>query len=292
MILGDHLVADRGAYTHHGLYVGKGRVIHYSGLSQDLAAGPVTETSLEAFSGGWEVRVRRSPGRAFGRKESVRRARSRLGEAAYRLSGNNCEHFVAWCIYGVYRSRQVDTVVAGAGPAQVGMVGLGATSLVGSAGSVAGLSGPGLMSGLAAIGPGGAVGGVVTLAGGAGLGTVAVLHGTVLRDDVVLAPPERRARRVGRACSVGAAGGATAAGVAAISASGSVAGLSGAGIMSGLAAIGAGTGVSAAAGVSAAVAGTAVVVAAPAAAALVAGLGAYRVAQWLGAPPRRKRSRR
>ncbi|EFL5564207.1 hydrolase, partial [Escherichia coli] len=32
IILGAHLSSDRPGYTHHGIYVGNGKVIHYSGL--------------------------------------------------------------------------------------------------------------------------------------------------------------------------------------------------------------------------------------------------------------------
>ncbi len=32
-LLGAHLTASRRGYTHHGMYVRDGRVVHYSGLS-------------------------------------------------------------------------------------------------------------------------------------------------------------------------------------------------------------------------------------------------------------------
>lgn len=37
---GDHLKSSRGLYTHHGIYVGDGNVIHYSGLSDGIQSGP------------------------------------------------------------------------------------------------------------------------------------------------------------------------------------------------------------------------------------------------------------
>ncbi|WP_429195258.1 lecithin retinol acyltransferase family protein, partial [Aeromonas veronii] len=40
--------------------------------------------------------------------ESLARAHQRLGERAYNLQFNNCEHFVTWCIQGVHHSEQVD----------------------------------------------------------------------------------------------------------------------------------------------------------------------------------------
>jgi hypothetical protein len=281
MALGDHLVTSRGLYTHHGIDVGRGRVIHYSGLGSGLATGPVIESSIEAFANGHAVTVRNSPRRAYGPKAAVKRARSRLGENAYSVTGNNCEQFVNWCIYGRHESRQVDRGVTLAGAGKTVAAGAGAATMVGSAGTVAGLSGPGLMTGLVAIGPGGAVGGAATLAGGAGLGAAALMNSTVLADDDALDRSERNARAAGRAATLVGAGTATAGGVAAIAGSGTVAGLSGAGITSGLAAIGTGTGAAAVTGASASVAGVAVVAAAPVAAAVGLGFGVYKLAQWL-----------
>jgi hypothetical protein len=45
--LGTHLTTTRRGYCHHGIYVGKGRVVHYSGLSGAFwQCGPVEEVSL------------------------------------------------------------------------------------------------------------------------------------------------------------------------------------------------------------------------------------------------------
>ena len=32
--LGSHVVTSRRGYTHHGIFVGDGRVVHYAGLSR------------------------------------------------------------------------------------------------------------------------------------------------------------------------------------------------------------------------------------------------------------------
>jgi thiol-disulfide isomerase/thioredoxin len=97
--LGAHLVTPRTLYSHHGIYVGGGRVIHYSGLAYGLRRGPVEDVSLEHFARGRGIRVRREPAR-FDRREAVARARSRLGESRYRLLTNNCKHFCAWVLRG------------------------------------------------------------------------------------------------------------------------------------------------------------------------------------------------
>lgn len=43
--------------------------------------------------------------------ETIRRARSRLGERAYDLGLNNCEHYAVWCKTGLRESGQVDAVL-------------------------------------------------------------------------------------------------------------------------------------------------------------------------------------
>ena len=44
-------------------------------------------------------------------EETVRRARSKLGEGGYNLALNNCEHFAVWCKTGVKDSSQVNSVL-------------------------------------------------------------------------------------------------------------------------------------------------------------------------------------
>ncbi len=106
--LGAHLTTSRRGYTHHGLHVGGGRVVHYSGFSGFWQCGPVEEVSLSRFSAGREVRIVDHAGSVFSPEEIVRRARSRLGENDYRLLTNNCEHFCNWCLDGVSHSAQVE----------------------------------------------------------------------------------------------------------------------------------------------------------------------------------------
>ncbi len=110
--LGAHLVTPRRGYTHHGIYVGDGRVVQYGGLSRGLRRGPVEEVSQFQFAQRrpvW-IRVERSGG--LDPEEVVRRARLRLGEARYHLLMNNCEHFCEWCSRGEHRSHQVDELIA------------------------------------------------------------------------------------------------------------------------------------------------------------------------------------
>src|SRR6201991_575625 len=106
--LGAHLVTLRRGYLHHGIYVGAGRVVHYSGLAHGLRGGPVEEVSLARFARGQRVWVRSGLPCIFAVGDVIRRARSRIGEDRYRLLTNNCEHLCEWCLRGRARSFQVE----------------------------------------------------------------------------------------------------------------------------------------------------------------------------------------
>ena len=111
---GDIIVANRFFYKHYGVYAGDGQVIHYTSGSGDFGSDAcVRETSLEQFAEGKECSVlqfKESRGRTkpFSSSETLRRARSRLGEKSYNLVFNNCEHFVLWCKLGKNKSVQVE----------------------------------------------------------------------------------------------------------------------------------------------------------------------------------------
>ena len=47
----------------------------------------------------------------FSAAETVKRARSRIGEHGYNLLLNNCEHFAVWCKTGVEKSDQVEEII-------------------------------------------------------------------------------------------------------------------------------------------------------------------------------------
>jgi hypothetical protein len=105
--LGAHLVTPRRGYSHHGIYVGDGKVVHYAGLSGSLGGGSVAELSIVDFAAGREVWVKPVCYAKYGGLDAIRRARSRIGERRYRLLTNNCEHFCSWCLFGQSRSEQV-----------------------------------------------------------------------------------------------------------------------------------------------------------------------------------------
>ena len=106
---GQHLKIKKagGTYTHHALGLGDGRVLHYSGLANDLStAGVIEEVALEEFAQGKEIEVRSHDKRKYSLEEAIIRAKLRLGEDQYHILHNNCEHLIEWCITGEHRSHQ------------------------------------------------------------------------------------------------------------------------------------------------------------------------------------------
>jgi hypothetical protein len=270
MAVGDHIYVDRGLYTHHGIDMGDGWVIHFASSNGTKTSALIQSAAIEDFAGDAEVRVQ-AYGFRFDTNAAVERARSMLGQSGYDLFANNCEHFATWCVTGEHSSAQVERAAAGAGLVGVGAVlpsvGVGLVSTLGEA---AALSGPNLMSGLAAVG-GTVVGGIVVLGAGTGLlagGTMCL----ALRDKPTLTDEERQARRVGRYGAIGGAVVGVGVAVHAVGAMG-LAGYSAAGLTSGLASLGAVVGGSMARGIMAALF-------IPALFAVGIGYLLYRVARW------------
>jgi Lecithin retinol acyltransferase len=106
--LGCWLVTPRRGYSHHGVYVGSGWVVHYAGLSQWRRRGPVELVTIQEFAMQRSLWIKWTPTARYIGAEAAKRALSRLGENRYRVVSNNCEHFCAWCLDGESRSRQID----------------------------------------------------------------------------------------------------------------------------------------------------------------------------------------
>lgn len=110
--LGDHIYVDRylGIYTHHSIYIGDEKVIHYSGLANGLESGKIEEISLFDFKKGGQYLTKyiyEEKKFYYPRYKIVERAKSRLNEDLYHLFNNNCEHFAHWCVTGEKYSTQV-----------------------------------------------------------------------------------------------------------------------------------------------------------------------------------------
>lgn len=113
---GDHLfVYKKGhTYAHHGIYIGNGKVVQYSGFADQLASAPVEIVDIMQFSCGKPYYIRKYPHwlpRKYSRQEIVRRAISRVGENYYSIVNNNCEHLAIWCVTGTHRSNQVNRII-------------------------------------------------------------------------------------------------------------------------------------------------------------------------------------
>lgn len=269
MSLGDHIrVKRRIGYYHHGIDIGKNRIIHFTGEPGKKKNASIEETSLEEFLNGGKIKIVKYSD-CFSPKKTVAIAKKRLSESGYNVAWNNCEHFARDCKTGEKKSEQVKDALAGTG-ASVGSGGAAASSilLVKSAG-YAGLSGAGIVSGLATIGPAGVIGGVLTVASvPAIISNVAMSK--FLKDDKKLSNDEKASRKVGRlATKVGTLAGAAGT-VGSISGLGAVSGLSATGITTGLGAIGSLVGGSM-------VAGTVISIAAPGVAGALTGYGCYKL---------------
>lgn len=107
MAKGDHIRVWRGGYYHHGVDVGRGRVIHFSGEPARKRAASICLERMDRFARGGVVEVVAEA--AHGRKGAVvDRARSQLGKQGYDVVVNNCEHFATWCANGRRHSTQVE----------------------------------------------------------------------------------------------------------------------------------------------------------------------------------------
>ena len=279
--IGDHLVSPRSKigipYSHHGIYIGDGNVVHYAGLSNDADAdgSKIQVTPLAAFEAGHGFGIKQDGGSKFSRAEIAERARSRVGEDGYSMFANNCEHFCMWAIHGCHQSDQVDDgTFKGARLLGKAISGI-SQAAVGTIGASYGLSGAaGMMKATATVGSvvgGGVVAGIAATGGLVAAATAATVNRTLLADKEGHDEAEADARQIGRVASYAGAAGGTVAAVTAISAAG-VPGLSAAGITSGLATVGSLVGGGMSAGIGA-------TVAAPAVAAAAVGYGAYKVAQ-------------
>ena len=130
MARGDHIMTRRwrGLYTHHGIDMGDGTVVHFSGEPLRLAKAAVVRETIEVFSCGAPVAVVEYADSPRSVEEVVESALSKIGEAGYRLAANNCEHFATWCKTGRKQSPQVRRVVKAAALAAVAGVAVAAAS--------------------------------------------------------------------------------------------------------------------------------------------------------------------
>ncbi|MCS7305036.1 MAG: lecithin retinol acyltransferase family protein [Thermoguttaceae bacterium] len=102
---GDHVFVSYGVYTHHGIYIGDGQVVH---LTKEK--GQVVQSSLKEFCDGRPLMVVDYE-HSDDPSTVVSRAVSRIGQKEYNLFAGNCEHFATWCKTGQAKSLQVESLV-------------------------------------------------------------------------------------------------------------------------------------------------------------------------------------
>ena len=57
MAKGDHLVVGRAGYSHHGIDLGNGLIIHYTGDKSSVVRAFVKIESIQKFADGRQVRL-------------------------------------------------------------------------------------------------------------------------------------------------------------------------------------------------------------------------------------------
>ena len=111
---GDHIYVRRKGllYSHHGIYVGDGIVIHFKGAMKEKKDPVVIRTDIENFLNGGKLK-RRDYKKRLPYAETLRIAREHLSKINYSLRVNNCEHFATYCATGKKKSLQVRRVIGG-----------------------------------------------------------------------------------------------------------------------------------------------------------------------------------
>ena len=106
-----------GCYDHYGIYSSGDAVYHYAPMDNEFGSKAcVHVTTLKNFLGDsgecFVLVIPESPEyHLYSPAETIRRAKSRLGEREYNLFLNNCEHFAFWCKTGIKESRQVEGLI-------------------------------------------------------------------------------------------------------------------------------------------------------------------------------------
>lgn len=120
---GDHIYVKRRRrlYVHHGVYMGDGKVIHFTGSVREKKDPKVQETDLSGFLKGGVLR-RRDYEERLRASETVTVAKNQLSDSRYSMLWNNCEHFATYCVTGKRKSWQVRRAFSGLGTVAAGFV--------------------------------------------------------------------------------------------------------------------------------------------------------------------------
>ena len=115
--IGSHLVTNRtvigiNAYQHHGIYVGRRMVAHYSSWVEAFNKGDIKTESIEFFANETQ-NVGIVEYNAPIEKECILRRieEMRTRQPPYNIMHRNCEHFAIYCRTGEWRSDQIGRLV-------------------------------------------------------------------------------------------------------------------------------------------------------------------------------------
>ncbi|CAG5130583.1 unnamed protein product [Candidula unifasciata] len=109
---GDRVEFERTFYSHWGIYIGDGEIIHVKGNKGEKA-----EVKRESF---WNAvkdglakknNSKDADWRPLEPEDIVERAKWLIGKWEYDVVSENCEHLVNWCRYDVKVSEQVDNFI-------------------------------------------------------------------------------------------------------------------------------------------------------------------------------------
>ena len=127
MARGDHIKARRagGLYTHHGIDMGDGTVVHFSGDPLHTRDASVCRVSMEDFLQGDPPIVVEHNETVLHPDQTVRLAESMIGGRHYHPITNNCEHFTTYCKTGRKDSAQARRFVKAAVAAGIAALAVG-----------------------------------------------------------------------------------------------------------------------------------------------------------------------
>jgi hypothetical protein len=106
-------------YFHYGIYVGSGRIIHFTedAAKSSPSKNVIKRTSIAMFFKDAdlieilefpkEIDFEGTRYKTFSPANAAKRATKRLGDGDYHVFVNNCEHFAMWCRTGIEFSSQV-----------------------------------------------------------------------------------------------------------------------------------------------------------------------------------------
>lgn len=109
MARGDHIKVRRrgGLYSHHGIDMGDGTVIHFNGEPFRRDEASICRVTMAEFLAGGRMVIVRHRGTVLASEDVVTAAETALARQKYCLWRNNCEHFATACKTGRRHSRQV-----------------------------------------------------------------------------------------------------------------------------------------------------------------------------------------